>query len=192
LETPQESATEEVFGVDIIGTSTPATVAESVDLALPACRLVGPFETRREANTQARALRKQGLDVALETHNVPARAGYQVVIADIPSRKAAEDLIARFRSAGIDDYFMKHRDHPPHEISLGLYKGTETAKDHADVLRAKGFDATIIPWLKKSDRSFLAIRGSLDETALAALEVLPKPAAGMLSSQPHCEQFASR
>jgi hypothetical protein len=166
-------------------------VSAEPELALPVCRTAGPFEDAEVARQQAKALRAQGLDVALESHPVPVHRGYQVVSEPLTDRAAADRMIERLKAAGIHDYYLMARARPL-KIALGRYRSKSYAADLADRLKVRGFDVRIDPWREDSDRAFLAIRGAFDETVDAALEVLPKPGSGMVPANSLCERLAGR
>jgi RND family efflux transporter MFP subunit len=186
---PLQAAVDDAVAPELLQGATSQAAMASVEarMELPRCRVAGPFDSRAVALTQARALREQGLTVALETHRVPTRQGFQIVSGPLPDRTAADRLVARLKAAGITDYFVKGRTQPPLEVALGLYNGESGATRRAEALRAKGFDVKVEPWLKEQARAFLAISGVLDETAVAALDVLPQPDPGLLPAEAACD-----
>lgn len=168
------------------------TVAEQPKKALPECRWAGPFEDEATAKAHTGALLEAGFEVGIEKRAVRKAVGYQVVTRPVAAKEKAEELAAALRGAGVTDLYVPKRIHRQSRISLGLYKVKRVAEERVAELQEKGFDATLVPWRKKTTQFLLAVHGVADNEAAELLAALPVPAHGLVPASSTCAHLASR
>lgn len=109
------------------------------------CHRLGPFADAAAANRAAAALRPMVPRLVLrETRTAPR--GWDVRLAELPDRAAADAMVARLVAAGFGDhYLLPAADDGRIDIALGRFGNEDSAQRHRAALRAAGFDAVAAP-----------------------------------------------
>ncbi|MDH5835375.1 SPOR domain-containing protein [Luteimonas kalidii] len=109
------------------------------------CHAFGPFDGAQAATRAAAALRPAVLRVALrEARSAPR--GWDVRLAGLADRAAAEAMAARLVAAGFRDHYLMSADAGGRiDIALGRFGGEDAARRHRMALQAAGFEAVEAP-----------------------------------------------
>jgi len=107
------------------------------------CISVGPFRDVSEAAHAASTLRSGGYDPRQRVADGEVWAGVWVYLPLPPSRPAAEQILAKLKSGGIDDALEMPGPNDGSVISLGLYSEPKRAQARVAQAQALGFNPGI-------------------------------------------------
>jgi hypothetical protein len=107
------------------------------------CISVGPFRDVSEAAHAASTLRGGGYDPRQRVADGEVWAGVWVYLPLPPSRPAAEQILAKLKSGGIDDALEMPGPNDGSVISLGLYSEPKRAQARVAQAQALGFNPGI-------------------------------------------------
>lgn len=109
------------------------------------CLRLGPFDDAAAAGAAADAVRAAVLRQAVRTLPEATR-GWDVRMAALPNRTAAEAMAGRLGAAGFHDHYLLSPDEDGRvDIALGRFSTEEGAQRHRRALQEAGFDAVAQP-----------------------------------------------
>ncbi len=148
----------------------PATPAVPV-VASALCLSFGPFADA--AARDAVRPRLQALSQKLVARDAQARSarGWRVYMPPMASREAAQELVDKIKTAGINDWYIIANGDEANSIALGRYGSEDSARRRQAQLAAKGFTASAEPLGDTPPQWWLDARLASDvsRTALAAI-----------------------
>lgn len=106
----------------------------------PRCYRAGMIESKAVRDRLLAALAEQG--VSTETGTEPDHGeSHWVVLPPLPDQEAAERMMARLRSEGLEDLYRVPSGENAHAISLGVFHQRPRADERLARVRELGFDA---------------------------------------------------
>ncbi|MGY1425820.1 hypothetical protein [Lysobacter sp. A289] len=122
-----------------------STPAEQVQAEPSQCFRFGPFADAAAARQAQLRLQPQLLRASIRSLSAGTPRSWQVLLPPLPSRDEAQDTAKRVLAAGFKDYYVIGDGGQANAISLGLFGGESSARQHAASLAAAGFPARVIP-----------------------------------------------
>ncbi len=119
------------------------------------CYTVGPVADETLATRLFDGLEARSEALVLRNETVNLDNGYLILAAREPDPQATRRLVARLNKAGITDHFVLGRGRNKGRVSLGAYRGPQTAARRQKALAAKGFETEIITRQKKTTQFWL-------------------------------------
>jgi cell division septation protein DedD len=107
------------------------------------CVLLGPFEQQAEASAFATSLDADKFDASIVMKSEQRQSGYWV-LAD-PDSDNEKPLLARLKTAGIEDVWRFTKGDLAGIVSLGLYSRRSRAEGRLKAVQKKGINANIRP-----------------------------------------------
>ena len=135
---------------------------EAVDETGERCLRVGPFAELAIANSVRDQLLDQATSIARTSEPGEAWVGYWVQVIDLGTRDAAEDAVAELVKAGIADAYIVQFE-PTLDISLGVYRGLDRAKNVIDMAAGFGYTAIMEDRVRPTIEHWLIARLAADQ-----------------------------
>lgn len=111
------------------------------DGELPWCYSLGPLKEREQARQLNRRLQQWEVASWQRKSQEAGRKGYWVLLAPLPSRVEARQVVAELRGKNIEDYFLIATGENANGISLGVFSTFEAAHRRINQLARLGFEA---------------------------------------------------
>ncbi len=135
------------------------------------CAWLGPYNDEATANQKATAIQVAGIDISVRSLPDNEPTGIKVLSPPFDTKKEANAYLSKLRSLGDKDHFLiRSQNNQPHQVSLGLYKGHDSAELRASRLTKKGFDVVLEPRYKQ--HHWLLINGDLSQLASNTLQAI--------------------
>lgn len=145
------------------GSSTAAAVATA---PRQRCLLLGPFGDVQTARDLRRSLERLGFDVRSKKEATQAPPdGYSILIPDLPSVAAAENMMLRLRENGIRD-IRQGESGGKVAVLLGYYKSAVLAEQRRKRIARYGFAPVVRPVAKTAESYSLYYELLQDEPSL--------------------------
>jgi len=106
------------------------------------CNTIGPFKSKKLANTLRKKLKKLGIPTKRRTSK-DKRKGIWVLIPPADSRKIARQSVAKLKKNNVDDYFLVVSGEQTNAVSLGVFSQSNLAQRRYDEMLALGFKIEI-------------------------------------------------
>ncbi|MGY0618296.1 hypothetical protein [Lysobacter sp. A378] len=119
--------------------------AQQVPAEPSQCVRFGPFADAGAARQAQFRLQPQLLRARTRSLSAGTPRSWQVLLPPLPSRDEAQDTAKRVLAAGFKDYYVIGDGGQANAISLGLFGGESSARQHAARVVAAGFAARVIP-----------------------------------------------
>jgi cell division septation protein DedD len=120
------------------------TAAPAVAVAAGRCTSVGPFRELSQAANAAAALRAAGHQPVQRVAEGDLWIGYWVYIPAIPSKEAADAILAQVRAEGIGDSYVIPNSDSGNLVSLGVFSEISGVSRLRDQVRALGLDPQVV------------------------------------------------
>lgn len=163
IETVVEATAETVAVVE----AETETIAQETTDTLPQpvqCAWLGPYTDKPTALQKATAIQVEGVYISVEQRLENKQTGIKVLSPPFDTKKQANAYLNKLRALGDKDHFLiRSQNNEPHQVSLGLYNGPESAKRRADMLKKKGLDVVIEPRYAQNQQHWLLINGDLSQ-----------------------------
>jgi hypothetical protein len=155
--------------------ATQAATASPIEPSAPPglrCLSIGPFGELAQAAAATAALRAAGHGPAQRVAEGDIWVGYWVYLPQLPSRERAEEILALFRSNGIDEAYATPGD-AGYLISLGVFSEVSRAGNRREEVRALGFEPVVVDRNRRGTVYWVDITLGPEETL--DLEALQTP-----------------
>ncbi len=119
------------------------------------CGEAGPFLSRGRVRRLVHGLKLDKEQYRIQRKPTPVNVSFWVLRPPLPDRASARQEVARLKEAGVRDLWLMQEGRFRNGISLGLYTREESARSHAEKLRAKGFEVEVRPRQKMKERYWL-------------------------------------
>jgi len=103
------------------------------------CNTLGPFKSKKIANTVRKKLVKLGLSAERRMSKDNKRKGFWVMIPPAESRKLAKQSVSELKKKEIKDYFLVVTGEQKNAVSLGVFSRSDLAQRRYDEIRELGF-----------------------------------------------------
>ncbi len=171
-----------------IQTKTVAKLEADTHSEATECAWLGPYNDEATANQKATAIHVAGIDISVQSLPDNEPTGIKVLSPPFDTKKEANAYLSKLRSLGDKDHFLiRSQNNQPHQVSLGLYKGHDSAELRASRLTKKGFDVVLEPRYKQ--HHWLLINGDLSQLASNTLQAIADTAT--LTPSLSCDTKAS-
>ncbi len=107
------------------------------------CNTLGPFKSKKTANTLRNKLVKLGLTVERRMSKDNKRKGFWVMIPPAETRKIAKQSVRQLKEKQIKDYFLVVTGEQTNAVSLGVFSRSELAQRRYDEILGLGFKVKI-------------------------------------------------
>lgn len=124
---------------------TSATDWTEPPVAPERCYRIGPFADAEALATAQAALRPGALRLRSREIREDDGRGWRVFLPAAADRAAADAAADKLRAAGFTDLLVVGDGAEANSIALGRFSGETRAQQHAEALRAAGFEARAIP-----------------------------------------------
>jgi hypothetical protein len=150
--------------------STPEVPAESAppSTAPERCYSFGPFVDAEALIAAQASLRPGALRVRPRTASRDGGRGWRVFLPAATDRAAADANAERLRTAGFSDLMIVADSAEANSIALGRFSGEARAQQHAEALRAAGFEAKAEPLGEARSEGWVDIAAAADFDLAAA------------------------
>ncbi len=116
----------------------PDTIASDV-IAVARCNTLGPFKSKKVANTLRKKLVRLGLSAERRMSKDNKRKGFWVMIPPAESRKIAKQSVRELKKKDIKDYFLVVTGAQTNAVSLGVFSRSDLAQRRYDEIQEFGF-----------------------------------------------------
>ncbi len=157
----------------------PAAVAAVEPPAAERCVSVGPFADPQLLAAAQASLRAVALRVRPRSVSRDGGRGWRVYLPAAADRAAADAAADRLRAAGFSDLLVVANGAEANSVALGRFSGEPRAQQHAQALRAAGFDARAEPLGEVRSEGWLDVALAADGDPAAA-----RRASGAAQSRP--------
>ena len=120
---------------------TPESPPMTVSFAPQNCFTLGPFEESVDRDRVADLLLGVEIKTTIRTTSQRRTSGYWVYLPPFANRQQARDMLAVLKEKGVSDFLIIPRGEKKNAISLGLFKGRETAQRRIRQLAKIGISA---------------------------------------------------
>ena len=157
-----------------------AAVAEPVPpAAAERCIRFGPFADPQALATAQAALRPFALRLKPRTASRDSGRGWRVYLPAAADRAAATESAAKLKAAGFNDLLVVTNGAEANSVALGRFSSEARAQQHAQALRAAGFEAKAEPLGEIRSEGWLDAAVAADADLAAA-----RRASGAAQSRP--------
>ena len=163
-----------------------SAVAEPVPpAAAERCIRFGPFADPQALASAQAALRPFALRLKPRTASRDSGRGWRVYLPAAADRAAATEAAAKLKAAGFNDLLVVTNGAEANSVALGRFSSEARAQQHAQALRAAGFEAKAEPLGEIRSEGWLdaAMAGDADVAAArrasAAAQSRPVDCAGL-------------
>ncbi len=125
--------------------------------ASPVCYRLGPIETDDEAEQLRAWLVAAGGALQRRLGERRELELYWVYLPPFSTRTEADRVAAEMARAGIQDIYVIARGDMAHAISLGAYSQASSLQRRLRQLRAKGYDASVLPRYRAAAGSWIDV-----------------------------------
>jgi len=115
------------------------------------CYTLGPFNNEKSARLVAKKIRDFGLAVNLRKQRTMTTLNYMVYLKALPSRAAAEEVIANMSKFKIKEYSIVENGPYKNAIAVGSFEDIDKARRHAEYVRYLGYDAKYTEQRKRKE-----------------------------------------
>jgi cell division septation protein DedD len=121
-----------------------AAVEADVTPIADRCTSVGPFRELAQAATAAATLRAAGYRPTQRVAEGDVWIGYWVYLEAIPTEREANEVLERFRAAGITDSYVIPNSDSGNLVSLGVFTEISGVSRRREEVRALGYEPTVV------------------------------------------------
>lgn len=107
------------------------------------CFTVGPFQDEAAATAARDALAGRASGSRMRTGQATGSGNWDVAIAPLADRAAAQAMAAKLQAAGFADHYVIAGGEGANGIALGRFSNEDTASRHVAALQAAGFPAAL-------------------------------------------------
>ena len=162
----------------------PATAAAAVAAPVPSaaaerCIRFGPFADPQALATAQAALRPFALRLKPRTASRDSGRGWRVYLPAAADRAAATEAATKLKAAGFNDLLVVTNGAEANSVALGRFSSEARAQQHAQALRAAGFEAKAEPLGEIRSEGWLDAAVAADADVAAA-----RRASGAAQSRP--------
>jgi hypothetical protein len=137
---PSTDSAPPVDASDVLPGPQSAEIPTTAEVALPpVCATLGPFGSRSVALAVQRRLEDRSIGAELREEAGQLRSGFWVYLPPLPTRQAAEEMMAELKRREIGDLFIVTAADQRHAISLGLFSTPERADQRAAEIGKLGY-----------------------------------------------------
>lgn len=105
------------------------------------CYTVGPYNIEKTARDMAEKISDAGLAVRIKRQQTDRIQKYLVFLPQLPTRAAAEKVVADIKQHKIDQYAIIDSGPYKNAIALGTFNNLDKARRHTEYVRFLGYDA---------------------------------------------------
>ena len=157
-----------------------SAVAEPVpSAAAERCIRLGPFADPQALASAQAALRPFALRLKPRTASRDSGRGWRVYLPAAADRAAATEAAAKLKAAGFNDLLVVTNGAEANSVALGRFSSEARAQQHAQALRAAGFEAKAEPLGEIRSEGWLDAAVAADADLAAA-----RRASGAAQSRP--------
>ncbi len=159
----------EAGAVETLAEAEPAPEPARVVIADPSpsaerCVSIGPFQELAQASAAQGILRDAGFAPNQRVVDGEVWVGYWVHLADIPTREAANEILAVLRENDISDSYIVPGVEESQIISLGVFSEINRAASVRQRVRALGYEPTVADRSRGATLYWIDIAAAGDQT----------------------------
>lgn len=172
---PQGSASGQVAGaVAGSGLAAPAGAAAPGAAGGASCSRLGPIGDGQFADTLRATLAARGLRATTMVEAGQVWVGHWVQLESVPTREAADRMVARLAAGGLPDAYV-FQSQPPFSVSLGVFRDQERADKVAAAAAALGFHPQVTDRYRSGAQYWLFLQAAPEAVQLGDLAREPGP-----------------
>lgn len=146
-----------------------ATTAQALPTQPERCHSFGPFVDTQALAAAQTSLRSGTLRLHPRTASQDSGRGWRVFLPAAADRAAANATADKLKASGFSDLLIVADGAEANSIALGRFSGEARAQQHAEALRAAGFEAKAEPLGAVRSEGWLDIAVAADFDLAAAL-----------------------
>ncbi|QOJ33206.1 MAG: SPOR domain-containing protein [Gammaproteobacteria bacterium] len=147
--------------------ATPAAAGSS-------CSRIGPIGDGQVADALRAALAARGLRATTMVEAGQIWVGHWVQLESVPTREAADRMVARLAAGGLPDAYV-FQSAPPFSVSLGVFRDKDRADKVAAAAAALGFHPQLTDRYRSGAQYWLYLQVASDALPLGELPAEPGP-----------------
>lgn len=173
LPAASESPPAEASGVEVPAASPPPEAAAALAATAPLleraegadrCTSVGPFRELAQAATAAATLRAAGYRPTQRVAEGDIWIGYWLYLEAIPTEREANEILGRFRAAGITDSYVIPNSDSGNLVSLGVFTEISGVSRRREEARALGYEPTVVDRTRRATVYWVNVLLTPDQT----------------------------
>lgn len=140
------------------------------------CSRLGPIDDGQFADTLRATLAARGLRATTVVEAGQVWVGHWVQLESVPTREAADRMVARLAEGGLPDAYV-FQSQPPFSVSLGVFREKERADRVAAAAAALGFHPEVTDRYRSGAQYWLFLQAAPEALQLGDLarEAGPEP-----------------